>query len=76
MVKLLYKRTFCLHQSENHSKESSSFYDIPLAYNEGVKLLSLTAVNRFEIVFLTWAVDVEFPRQIQRLSDIQVCDFI
>lgn len=63
-MELLQERTFCLHQSENHSEETSSFYGITLAYSEEVGLFSLTAVNHFEIVLLTWAVDVEFPRQI------------
>lgn len=69
-VKLLQKWTFCLHQSENHSEETSCFYGIPLTYDEELESLSLTAVNHFEIVLLTWAVDVEFPRQVQRLSDV------
>ena len=37
---------------------------IPLKTIGMVELLNLTGVNHFEVLLLTWAVDVEFPRQI------------
>ena len=72
---VLSKRTLSLHQSQGHSEKASSFYGTPLIYDTTVELKSLTAVNHFKIVLLTRTMNMVFPQQIQRLSDVQVCTF-